>query len=235
MAKRVRTIRVDVAENDTITREILRESISWMPGISCQYALQDGYWLAGRLDLMPWNPDIILLNYKLPPFDGIKMIETIKRLCPPAKIIIYTRERHDIEGIKLLGAPGVFEYHFSHPLWTEPSQLELEIKAVYNTPGSDAAPYRKKHWATYKEQYRSEKFTAKQHKFMELNAKMPSLLDIGEAMSLGRQEIDDILWTLYRQLMVMDRGDLAALAVRMGIVQIDDLSPGMNLTPISRY
>lgn len=235
MAKRVRNIRVDVAESNTMTGEILRESINAMPGVTCQHVLEDGYWLSGRLDVMPWNPDIVLLNYKLPPFDGIKTIETIKRLCPKTKIIIYTSERNDIGSIKLLGAPGVFEYHFNHPLWTEPSQLELEIKAVYNTPGYEAAPYREKHWASYREQLEAESFTELELKFMELNARMPSLLDIGEAMSLNQKAITDLLWALYQRLMVMDRGDLAALAVRMGIVQVEDLSSYINLTSISRY
>ena len=88
------TVTVAVVEDEPEVREGLAALINGAPGFECIAACANAE--EALVGLPTWQPDVVLMDIKLPGMSGIDCIRELKRLLPQAQILMLTVvEDHD--------------------------------------------------------------------------------------------------------------------------------------------
>jgi DNA-binding NarL/FixJ family response regulator len=118
-------IRVAIVEDDKAIREGLEILLRGTPGFDCPSACSSG---EEALEILPaLNPDVILMDIKLPGIDGIECIVKLKALSLPANIIMLTIFEDADAIFKSLSA-GASGYLIKQ---TPPAKILEAIREVY--------------------------------------------------------------------------------------------------------
>lgn len=129
MAKKIEKISVVIADDQTLFREGIKDLLSGEKGIEVIGEAGDGP-EAVRL-VKKLNPDIVLMDIKLPKMDGIAATRQIHADCPNTNVLVlssYEDETHILEAIQA-GANG----YVSKMLPADELVLALKTLAVQGT------------------------------------------------------------------------------------------------------
>ena len=104
-------IRVLIADDQRVVREGLAMVLGLMPDVEVVGSAADGYEavaLAGRL-----NPDIVLMDLRMPRCDGVEATRQLREQQPAAKVVVLTTYADDRSVIDALqaGARGYLTKH----------------------------------------------------------------------------------------------------------------------------
>ena len=81
-------IRVAIFEDNKLVREALQTILNGTPGYTCTGAFNDGnYW---KQDVKKSEPDVILMDLKMPVKDGIETTKYLNKHFPAIRILILT-------------------------------------------------------------------------------------------------------------------------------------------------
>lgn len=103
MAKDV--IDVCIVEDNEVFREALEILLGLVPELRVVAAVPDGH---TALEVCPrLEPDVVLVDYRLPELDGVETTAAIRAVCPRAAVVILSAAADSVEVDALLEAGAV--------------------------------------------------------------------------------------------------------------------------------
>jgi DNA-binding NarL/FixJ family response regulator len=123
-------ITVVLVEDNDVFRESLELLLGVVPDVEVVASLADG---RSALDVCPRvQPDVVLLDYRLPELDGVETTAGIAAACPAASVVVLTAEVASGEAEALLEAGAV-------ACLTKDRRLEEIVGAIRDAAGRGAA------------------------------------------------------------------------------------------------
>lgn len=125
-----RPIRVVLVEDNDVFRESLELLLGVVPDVDVVASVADG---RSALDVCPrLNPDVVLLDYRLPALDGVETTAAIGSACPDTAVVVLSAEagRGEIEALYGAGAIAFL---------TKDCELDEITEAIREAAGRGAA------------------------------------------------------------------------------------------------
>ena len=97
-------IRIVIVEDNDVFRETLELLLGLRPEIEVVAALSDGEQAAERCREL--QPDVVLVDYRLPGLDGVQTTAAVREVCPDATIVCLSAEAEprELEAFRVSGA-----------------------------------------------------------------------------------------------------------------------------------
>jgi len=158
------------------------------------------------------QPDITLMEIRLPDWDGIDALITIRSEFPAARVIILTFSDGDVEVRRALKA-GASGYLLKN---TPPSELLQEIRKVH----SGRKGIQPQLAAKLAEHIGDDLLTAREVDVLAQVARGNRNRDIGMQLSISEDTVKVHLKRIREKLGAKDRSEAIAIAVRRGIIRL---------------
>ena len=123
------SIRVLLVEDNDIFRESLELLLGVVPDLEVAAAVPDG---RSALEVGPYvEPDVVLIDYRLPELDGVETTAAIKLACPGCAVVVLSAEagNGEIEALYDAGAVAFL---------TKDCQLDEIVGAIRDAAGRGA-------------------------------------------------------------------------------------------------
>lgn len=101
----VTPIRVALVEDNDVFRDALELLLGLREDIEIVAAVRDGTEVVGMC--RERDPDVVLMDYRLPGLDGVEATAAIRRSCPGAAVVCLTAEANSREMDALVAAGAV--------------------------------------------------------------------------------------------------------------------------------
>ncbi len=216
-------LKVLIADDERLFRQSLRKLLEGEKDIKVVAEAGDGQ--EAVLKAQEKEPDIALLDVRMPKMDGIKAAKLISTLVPKAKILMLSIHDDDEKIISALraGAIGyilkdadqkdfiaIIRHTHSGKAHSSPYMAHLTL----NSTPSDANLSEEERKRQFNQKY---SLTDQELKIFHLLAEGLSNEEISRLVNLSRETIKMHLKGLFRKLQVKNRTEAAVLAVRVGI------------------
>jgi DNA-binding NarL/FixJ family response regulator len=215
-------IRIVVADDQRLFRESLAGILNAVPSFEVVAVAADGIEAveaARRLE-----PDIVLLDVKMPRMDGIEAVRQIRAACPQTRIILLTTFPADGYAREGLTA-GAHSYLLKD---TSTEELIAAINAVY-TDQQVTAPAENKRILQVAERQRAdtrqsrEKLTAREMQTLVMVGKGMAAKEIARALGISEKTVRNHISNIYRKLGIYDRSQMVIYAMKNGLVGLQDV------------
>jgi DNA-binding NarL/FixJ family response regulator len=122
-------IEVVLVEDNDVFREALELLLDVTPDVRVVASVRDG---EAALEVCPRvDPDVVLVDYRLPGLDGVETTAAIRSSCPQAAVVVLTATAETGEIAALLAAGAV-------ACLTKDRELEDIVGAIRRAAGRDA-------------------------------------------------------------------------------------------------
>jgi len=81
-------MQVFIADDSAVICERLAAMVAETPGVELAGQARDT--TAATRSILKLRPDVVILDVRMPPGSGVDVLQTIKRLAPPPKVIVLT-------------------------------------------------------------------------------------------------------------------------------------------------
>ena len=123
-------IDVVLVEDNDVFREALELLLDVTPDIRVVASLSNG---EAAVEVCPRvDPDVVLVDYRLPGLDGVETTAAIRSACPEASVVVLTATAETGEVAALLEAGAV-------ACLTKDRELDDIVRAIRNAAGRGAA------------------------------------------------------------------------------------------------
>lgn len=216
-------LRVLIADDERLFRQSLRKLLEGAKDIKVVAEAAEGQ--EAVLKAQEKQPDIALLDVRMPKMDGIKAAKLISSLAPKTKILMLSIHDDDEKIISALraGAAGYILKDADQKDFIEIIR-HTHLGKVHSSPYlANLTLNRIPSQANLSEEEREMRFSQKyalteqEVKTLHLLAEGLSNEEISHLMNLARETIKMHLKGLFRKLQVKNRTEAAVLAVREGI------------------
>jgi two-component system NarL family response regulator len=204
-------IRVVVVDDHPVVRDGLRTLLDAAPDIEVVGEAGDG-----RAAIAAWRehqPDVTLMDLRMPGMDGVDAIAAILRTAPEARIIVLTTFAGD-EDIHRALRLGARSYLLKDAFGEE---ILAAIRAVHvgrrHVPAAVAA--------RLAERPIGRDLTLREVEVLELIARGKSNREIGEELSIAEGTVKAHVNNILGKLEAQDRTDAAMIALKRGIIRLD--------------
>jgi DNA-binding NarL/FixJ family response regulator len=216
-------IRVMIADDHPIVRDGLKKLLSLEDDIEVVAVASDGREVLDQV--AEHQPDIILLDLRMPNLDGITTLQTLQQKSCPAKVIILTASEDKNEFVQAmkLGARGIVLKQTASELivksirkvqsgeiWLD-SQTTAAVMRQFAAPTSEPAPPQ-----TGRVRERSP-LSAREREIVALVAQGYKNKEMAEKMFISEQTVKNHLHNIFDKLGVSDRLELALYAIHKGL------------------
>lgn len=217
------TIRVMIADDHPIVRDGLKKLLSLEDDIEVVAVASDGREVLDQV--AQHQPDIILLDLRMPNLDGITTLQTLHQKSCPAKVIILTASEDKNEFVQAmkLGARGIVlkqtaselivksirKVH-SGEIWLD-SQTTAAVMRQFASPSSEPAPVQ---GGRVRER---SPLSAREREIVALVAQGYKNKEMAEKMFISEQTVKNHLHNIFDKLGVSDRLELALYAIHKGL------------------
>ncbi len=216
-------LKVLIADDERLFRQSLRKLLESAKDIKVVAEAGDGQ--EAVLKAQEKEPDIALLDVRMPKMDGIKAAKLISTLVPKAKILMLSIHDDDEKIISALraGAIGyilkdadqkdfiaIIRHTHSGKAHSSPYMAHLTL----NSTPSDANLSEEERNRQFSQKY---SLTEQELKILRLLAGGLSNEEISRLVNLSRETIKMHLKALFRKLQVKNRTEAAVLTVKEGI------------------
>ena len=217
------TTRLLIVDDHEMIRRGLRAMLSAAPGVE---VVGDAGDCAGCLELVEARqPEVVLLDIRMPDVDGLACLERIRALRLPVSVVIltgYDERRFVVEAIRR-GAAGFLLKHATTEeivstvrnvadgqLAVEPQLLREALSAKEEPP---AAP------TSASERADAYGLTPREHNVLALIAQGQTNKEIGSQLEISedtvKKHVQNIIW----KLRAADRTQAAIVALRLGLLE----------------
>jgi DNA-binding NarL/FixJ family response regulator len=216
-------IKIMIADDERLFRQSLRKLLEGVKDIRVVAEAADGQ--EAVVQAQEREPDIALLDVRMPKMDGIKAAKLISSLVPKAKVLMLSIHDDDEKIISALraGAAGyilkdadqkdfieIIRYTYQGKSLSSPYLAHLTLPRS-SRPSTISEAEKKKEFA--------EKYglTEQELRLLHLLAEGLSNEEMSRLVNLSRETIKMHLKALFRKLQVKNRTEAAVLAVRDAI------------------
>jgi DNA-binding NarL/FixJ family response regulator len=119
-----------LVEDNEVFRESLELLLDVVPDIDVAAAVPDG---RSALEVCPRvQPDVVLMDYRLPELDGVETTAAIRAACPSTAVVVLTAEveAEEVDALREAGAAACL---------TKDSELDHIVGAIRDAAGGRAA------------------------------------------------------------------------------------------------
>jgi DNA-binding NarL/FixJ family response regulator len=224
------SIRVLLADDHPIVRDGLRKLLSLEPDIDIVGEASDGREVISVVQAT--NPDVVILDLRMPNMDGLATLEVLRQMQPRPKIIVLTASEDKNEFVQAmkLGCSGIVLKQ------TAPDLIVKSIRKVYSgeiwlDSHTTAAVMRQfaapvevmgSHPAT-RARGRSP-LSQREREIVSLVAQGFKNREMAEKMFISEQTVKNHLHNIFDKLGVSDRLELALYAIHKGLHLVDPQS-----------
>ncbi|MBI4490935.1 MAG: response regulator transcription factor [Deltaproteobacteria bacterium] len=216
-------LRLLIADDERLFRQSLRKLLEGTKDIRVVAEASDGQ--EAVLKAQDKEPDIALLDVRMPRMDGIRAAKLMSTLVPKTKILMLSIHDDDEKIISALraGATGyilkdadqkdfieIIRRTYLGKAHSSPYLANLALERPPNFPNTSKEERRK-------EFIEKHNLTDQEAKILDLLAEGLSNEEISHLINLARETIKMHLKALFRKLQVKNRTEAAVLAVREGI------------------
>jgi len=211
------TIKYIITDDHKIFRQGLKYALSDDTQLHCIGDAENGLEL---IDLLKnEQPDVILLDLKMPVMDGIETVKQIKPLYPDVRILMLTTydDEHFVLHLVELGANGYLIKN------AEPGEIKKAIHAVYQqgfyfNDLMNNAMLKKVTRKTTTEDTNGVKLSDRETEVLKWICKELTADQIAEQMYLSHRTVEGIRTRLIEKLGVKNIAGLVVYALKNGIV-----------------
>lgn len=222
-AKEPQKIRVVLVDDHPIVREGLRKLLELEDDISVVGEAENG---RQALDVIEeTNPDVLLLDLKMPGMDGITALQTLQHSPRKTRIIILTASEDKNEWVQAmkLGCSGIVVKQ------TQPDLIVKSIRKVYSgeiwldshttaaVMRQFASPQDQMSGGNGKSGRERSPLSAREREIVALVAQGYKNKEMAEKMFISEQTVKNHLHNIFDKLGVSDRLELALYAIHKGL------------------
>lgn len=214
-------IRVLIADAQPIVLEGLRSVLSQYSGIEVVGEANDGMETIDKV--VHLDPDVIVLDLKLPRIDGLSVLRSIQTRAPRSKVILFaSAENKDdfVEAMKL-GCSGILlkdgptslveksiQKVYAGEIWLDSNTTAAVIRQ-FATPGEFTPPTH----SNGKPNRERAQLSQREREIIVLIAQGYKNKEIAEKMFITEQTVKNHLHNVFDKLGVSDRLELALYAI----------------------
>ena len=222
------SIRIMIADDFALIRQGIKRVLQFEADFEVAGEAEDGQEALARTLMV--QPDILLLDAKLPALDGLEVAKRLIETGAKTKIIVLSAYDNDTYLLEFLkeGAQGFLCKD------VEPQLLVRAIRAVYGGQpyiqprlaqrlfgGQQNLPLDVRTWAQERwEATREERLTAREHDVLIGIARGLSNQDIGRVLDLSEKTVKNHLTSIFRKLHVNDRTQALICALKHHIIDL---------------
>jgi len=222
-AKEPQKIRVVLVDDHPIVREGLRKLLELEDDISVVGEAENG---RQALDVIEeTNPDVLLLDLKMPGMDGITALQTLQHNPRKTRIIILTASEDKNEWVQAmkLGCSGIVVKQ------TQPDLIVKSIRKVYSgeiwldshttaaVMRQFASPQDQMSGGSGKAGRERSPLSAREREIVALVAQGYKNKEMAEKMFISEQTVKNHLHNIFDKLGISDRLELALYAIHKGL------------------
>ncbi|MGA8014756.1 MAG: response regulator transcription factor [Candidatus Dormiibacterota bacterium] len=211
-------IRVLIADDQTLFRAGLARLLDEDPRVTVVAQASDGVEAVRRC--RESEPDVVLMDIKMPNLDGIKATEQIVASCPEIPVLILTSFEADSHVLAALRA-GASGYVLKD---SEPEAIISSIQSVRSGERVMAGPVAQRVLGmltgdtTPKDFY--DGLTAREIEILKLIAGGAANKQIAYKLSISEKTVRNHISNMYEKLQIFDRSQAVLYAARKGLVQL---------------
>lgn len=207
------TLRILVADDHLVYRMGIRSLVGNEPGMKVVGEATDG---ASAIELYrKLQPDVMLLDLRMPQKGGIDVVQTIRAEFPEARILVVTSYQTEEEIYQVLRA-GALGYILKD------MGREMLIEAIQSVQAGMrwVSPTIQRQFA---ERSVRETLTPREVEVMRLLAKGLTNREIANVFNIAESTVKNHVNSLLAKLDVSDRTEAVTLCLMRGIVKLEDL------------
>lgn len=208
------TIRILIADDHPVVREGLAGILAGQDDFEVVGLAADGNTAVTLHNSL--NPDVTLMDLRMPGLDGVGAIEAIKEKRPSANILILTTYDSDADIVRAIEA-GATGYLLKD---TPREELFRAIRATANGE-SVLAPAVASRLMTRMRAPAQENLSAREIEVLQLVAKGASNKEIGKTLHISTATVKTHLIHIYNKLGVTDRTSAVTTALEKGIIALE--------------
>ncbi len=215
------SIRVLIADGHPIVLEGLRSVLSQYPGIEVVAEAADGMETIDKV--VHLDPDVILLDLRLPRIDGLTVLRSIQARAPRSKVILFAAADNKDEFVEAmkLGCSGILlkdgptnlleksiQKVYAGEIWLDSNTTAAVIRQ-FAAPGDFQLPSH----ANGKPNRERAQLSQREREIIILIAQGYKNKEIAEKMFITEQTVKNHLHNVFDKLGVSDRLELALYAI----------------------
>ena len=204
-------IKVMIADDHPIVREGLKAIIDRQPDMTTTCVVDNG--LSAVQMFQDKQPDVTLMDLRMPEMDGVTAIDTIRKEFPTARVIVLTVDDGD-EGIYQALSAGAKAYLLKE---TPPDDLVETIRIVH--AGQEHFPPAIA--AKLAQRISSPNLTDRELEVLQLIVEGKNNKEIGLILSITEGTVKVHVNHILSKLGVRDRTQAVTTALQRGIVRLD--------------
>ena len=210
--KSTRSIRVVIADDHTVVREGLTAIINSAPDMFIVAEARD--WPEAIKKIDSYQPDVALLDARMPGMDVVKGVGAVHRKCPEVEIVILSAfdPQEEVYGVVQAGARGFLLKDCTKAELLTGLRMAHEGRALL-APGPAAQ---------LAARIQAPGLTDRQTKILELVAEGKSNKEVGAAMRITEGTVKVHLSHIFRKLGVEGRAQAIRRALERGIVRLEN-------------
>ena len=218
MVTETRTARVLIADDQTLFRRGLARLLEEDPRIALVGEAKDGLEAVQKASAL--EPDVVLMDLRMPGLDGAEATEQIIRQNPAVKVLILSTFEADSYVLQALRA-GASGYILKD---AEPAAIASSIMAVLSGERVMAGPVANRVLdmltgaSTPKEFY--DGLTAREVEILKLIAKGQANKLIAFNLKISEKTVRNHISHIYEKLQIYDRAQAVLYAVRKALVEL---------------
>lgn len=214
-------IRVLIADAQPIVLEGLKAVFNQHPTIQIAGEALDG--MEAIEKAVQLDPDIVLMDLKLPRVDGLTVLRSIQTRAPRSKIILFAQSDHKDEFVEAmkLGCSGILLKEsaislveksllkvFAGEIWLDSNTTAAVIRQFVSLPGDYTSGY-----TNGKPTRERAQLSQREREIIVLIAQGYKNKEIAEKMFITEQTVKNHLHNVFDKLGVSDRLELALYAI----------------------
>lgn len=208
------TIRILIADDHPVVREGLAGILAGQDDFEVVGLAADGNTAVTLHNSL--NPDVTLMDLRMPGLDGVGAIEAIKAKRPSANILILTTYDSDADIVRAIEA-GATGYLLKD---TPREELFRAIRATANGE-SVLAPAVASRLMTRMRAPAEDNLSAREIEVLQLVAKGASNKEVGKTLHISTATVKTHLIHIYNKLGVTDRTSAVTTALEKGIIALE--------------